>query len=335
MRACRYTGGMRILVLGGTAFVGRHIVEAALARGHAITVFHRGRTNARLWPDVEHRLGDRDGDLAALRDGTWDAVVDTSAYVPRIAARSAELLSERAGLYVFISTVSVYADFQTIGITETAPRATIAGSDLETVNAESYGALKARAERAVAEHFPGRTLRIRPGIVVGPYDYTGRFAYWPRRIGEGGDVLAPGAPDHPLQVIDARDLGAFVVARLEANDPGLYNATGPIVRWGDFLQACIDLTGEKARLRWIADDALQAAGVTGADLPLWVAATPPTAGFYAISSERAVAAGLHTRPLADSIRAALDTGQGKAGMARSRETEFLRRLAETPGVTRV
>lgn len=221
----------------------------------------------------------------------------------------------------------MYADFSSSGLTEKAPRATIANDDLQTVNAETYGALKARAERAVAEHFPGRALLVRPGIVVGPYDYTGRFAYWPRRIGEGGDVLAPGAPDRPLQVIDARDLGAFVVARTEVADAGLYNAAGPTVRWGDFLRQCSDITGQSVRLRWVPDRALTEAGATAADLPLWVTATPGTAGFYAVSSERAVAAGLTYRPLADSIRSALDTGQGKAGMARAREADLLRRLS--------
>jgi len=318
---------MKLLVLGGTAFVGRHIVEAALMRGHALTIFHRGRTNAHVWPELDHRIGDRDADLEALREGTWDAVIDTSAYTPRVAAKSAELLAGRVGHYTFISTVSVYADFATPGITEKAPRATIRAGDLETVNAETYGALKARAERAVAEHFPGKTLLVRPGIVVGPYDYTGRFAYWPRRIAEGGAVLAPGAPERPLQVIDARDLGAFVVGRIEAADAGIYNAAGPVVQWGDFLGACGDVGGHDAQPHWVADAALEQAGATAADLPLWVRATPRTAGFYAISSERAVAAGLQYRPLAASIQAAVDTGQGKAGMSRAREAELLRRVA--------
>lgn len=321
---------MKVLVLGGTAFVGRHIVEAALARGHTVSVFHRGRTNAHLWPDLDHRIGDRDTDLDALREGTWDAVVDTSAYTPRIAAKSAQLLAGRVAHYTFLSTVSVYADFGTPGITEKAPRATIGSGDLETVNAETYGALKARAERVVAEHFPGKTLLVRPGIVVGPYDYTGRFAYWPRRIGAGGDVLAPGAPERPLQVIDARDLGAFVVARIEAAEAGIYNAAGPALRWGDFLQACAEITGAEVHLHWTVDSALEQAGATAADLPLWVPDTPRAAGFYAISSERALAAGLRYRPLGDSIRAALDTGQGKAGMSRAREADLLRRVASAP-----
>ena len=325
---------MKLLILGGTAFVGRHIVHAALARGHAVTVFHRGKTNVDQWPEVEKLRGDRDGDLAALRGRTWDGVIDTSAYTPRVAAQSAQLLAESVCHYAFVSTVSVYADFSRPGITERAPRAVMPDDDLETVRPETYGALKARAERAVAEHFPGKTLIVRPGIIVGPYDYTGRFGYWPRRIAQGGDVLAPGAPSHPLQVIDARDLAAWMIARVEVADAGLYNATGPAepLGWGAFLHECIRVTGAEVRLHWVADKRLADAGVNDGDLPLWAPATPRTAGFHAVSNAKAVAAGLTFRPLADSIAAALEAADGKAphgkvGASRYREAHLLRRLA--------
>lgn len=319
---------MKLLILGGTAFVGRHIVAAALVRGHAVTIFHRGRTNARLFADVETLLGDRDSDMAPLRGGKWDAVVDTSGYVPRIVAKSAALLAGAAAHYMIVSSISVYANFSRAGMAENTPRAVLKDASNETVDAETYGPLKARCERAAAEHFPGRTLAVRPGIIVGPYYYTGRFAYWPRRMAGGGEVLAPGAPDRPLQVIDASDLATWMVARIEAGDASVYNATGPAapLTWGAFLAAAGRASGDAARITWVADETLTAAGVSRADLPLWIAARPETAAFYAVSSAKAQAAGLTYRLLAASLADALASSQGKAGWLRHREAELLRRL---------
>jgi 2'-hydroxyisoflavone reductase len=319
---------MKLLVLGGTAFVGRHIVEAARARGHSVTIFHRGKTNPHVFPDVEKVIGERDGDLAALSGRTWDAVVDTSAYLPRVVDRSARALADRAGHYTFVSTGSVYKDFTAVGMTESAPRAVIAEPLPEVISNETYGAMKARCERAAANHFPGKLLIVRPGIVVGPYDYTGRFAYWPRRILEGGTVLAPGEASRRLQAVDARDLAAWTLARIEVADAGIYNVVGPVApwTWGAFLEECQRVTKTVAELVWAPDSLLQSEGLTGADLPLWVPAAPASAGFYAVSSAKAQAAGLLLRPLGDSIADALASSQGITGMARSREAEVLRRL---------
>jgi 2'-hydroxyisoflavone reductase len=272
---------MKLLVLGGTAFVGRHIVEAARARGHSVTIFHRGKTNPHVFPDVEKVIGERDGDLAALSGRTWDAVVDTSAYLPRVVDRSARALADRAGHYTFVSTGSVYKDFTAVGMTESAPRAVIAEPLPEVISNETYGAMKARCERAAANHFPGKLLIVRPGIVVGPYDYTGRFAYWPRRILEGGTVLAPGEASRRLQAVDARDLAAWTLARIEVADAGIYNVVGPVAlwTWGAFLEECQRVTKTVAELVWAPDSLLQSEGLTGADLPLWVPAAPASAGF--------------------------------------------------------
>lgn len=319
---------MKLLVLGGTAFVGRHIVEAARARGHEVTLFHRGKTNKHVFPDVEKIIGERDSDLGPLAGRSWDAVIDTSAYLPRVVDRSARALADRVGHYTFVSSVSVYKDFSQTGMTESAPRAVIAEPLPETVTAESYGALKARCERAAANHFPGKLLVVRPGIIVGPYDYTGRFAYWPRRMADGGDVLAPGEASHPLQVIDARDLAAWMLGRIEVGEAGLFNAAGPNepLTWGTFLEECQRVTKTAANLVWAPDMLLQGEGLSGADLPLWVPAGPASAGFYTISSAKAQATGLVTRPLGDTLAAVLAGSQGTTGMARAREAELLRRL---------
>ena len=200
---------MKLLVLGGTKFLGRHAVDAALADGHDVTIFTRGQTNPELFPEVEHLQGDRDGDLDALSGGTWDGVVDTSGYVPRIVRQSAELLRDRVGRYVFVSSISVYDDFSE-PLTEASPVAELEDPATEEIM-ENYGALKAACERVVEEIYGDRSARVRAGLIVGPYDPTDRFTYWPRRIALGGEVLGPGDPDAPVQFIDARDLAAWLV----------------------------------------------------------------------------------------------------------------------------
>lgn len=319
---------MNLLILGGTAFVGRHLVEAALSRGHAVTIFHRGKTNPQVFPEVEKLIGERDGDLAALGKRTWDAAIDTSAYLPRLVDKSARALADRVGHYTFVSSVSVYKDFSHVGITENAPRAVIAEPLPEQITAGSYGAMKARCERAAANYFPGRLLVVRPGIVVGPYDYTGRFDYWPQRVADGGTVLAPGSASAPLQIIDGRDLAAWMLSRVKAKEAGLFNATGPAqsLTWGAFLEECRSATRTDATFAWVPDEALTAADVTGADLPLWVPQGADTRGFYAVSSARAEATGLVHRPLAGIVADVLAAPQGKAGLARTREVELLRRF---------
>jgi 2'-hydroxyisoflavone reductase len=290
---------MRLLVLGGTGFVGRHIVECALARGDEVTLFNRGRTAPGLFGDVEVLRGDRAGDLGALRDGgPWEAAIDVTGYRPDEFAASSRLLAERVEHLTFISTISVYRDLSRPGADETAPLAPRPRDG----DWEDYGALKALCERAVQDALPGRALMVRPGIIAGPHDPTNRFSWWIARLARGGRVLAPGAPERPIQLIDARDLAAFVLATTAARVTGVYNAAGSSdLTWGTMLDACARGTG--AELVWVPDSALRAAGLDESQLPLWIAASSTdSAGFMRVDSSRAVAAGLRYRPIAETAR---------------------------------
>src|SRR5689334_6385973 len=209
---------MKLLILGGTIFVGRHLIDAALSRGHEVTIFNRGLHGPDLYPDVEQLRGTREGDLTALQGRQWDAVIDTNGYVPSIVRASAQLLANVVTHYTFISSISVYAEFSHKGMDETAPVGTITAEQIKEAEqvippkkgttarayGPSYGPLKALCEQVAEEMMPGRVLVIRPGLIVGPYDYSDRFTYWPYRLARGGEVLAPGRPDSPVQLIDVR-----------------------------------------------------------------------------------------------------------------------------------
>jgi 2'-hydroxyisoflavone reductase len=292
---------MRLLVLGGSQFVGRHIVEGALARGHTVTLFNRGRTNPGMFPDVEEIHGDRDGGLSALDGRTWDAVIDTSGYLPRVVRQSVEALSGRAGQYVFVSTISVYAQPMAENADESAALATMDDETSEDISAH-YGALKVLCERAV-DSFDGPTLNVRPGMIVGPYDPTDRFTYWIWRIAQGGEVLAPGNPDRPVQFIDARDLAALLLTQTENGATGAVNATGPdhCVTMRDYLEACQRITASDARLTWIPDDFLLDHDVgVFMEMPFWLPDTDNA--LFTVNIDRALAAGLTFRPLDETIR---------------------------------
>ena len=243
---------MRLLVLGGTKFLGRAVVEAALARGDEVTLFNRGQTGTELFPEVEKLRGDRDGDLAALEGREWDAVIDPSGYVPRIVRDSAELLRGSVGHYVFVSSGSVYADPYP-GFDETAPTAELEDPDTEEVMAH-YGALKAACERVVSEVFPDAHTNVRAGLIVGPNDPTGRFTYWPLRVAVGGELLAPAPPERSVQFIDVRDLGEWMVEACDKGHVGTFNATGEQLRFDEFLAACGD-----ADPVWVSDEFLRRA----------------------------------------------------------------------------
>lgn len=295
---------LSILILGGTGHLGPHIVDAARARGHQITLFNRGKTRPGLYPDLEKLHGDRDGKLDALAGRKWDAVVDTSGYVPRLVKASAELLAPNVGQYVFISSVSVYAREDQPGADETAPLATMADPSSEEILA-NYGALKARCEQAAEAALPGRTTNIRPGLIIGPGDMTGRFTHWPTRIADGGEVLAPGDGSTPTQYIDGRDLGAFIVKVIEDRTVGIFNALGPAQRitMKQVLDACNAAGGGKAQLTWVPAAFLAEQGVEAwSEMPMWFDATGETAGFGSASNRRAVAAGLTFRPIEDTAR---------------------------------
>ena len=297
---------MKLLVLGGTIFLGRHLVEAALARGHRVTLFNRGRHNPELFPTVEKLRGERDGDLHALRGRRWDGVIDTSGYLPRAVQASAQTLDGTIDHYTFISTISVYADLSRPGTTEEAPLRTLPDDAPHVLTGETYGPLKAGCERVLAASLPGRALIIRPGLIVGPYDPTGRFTYSPRRIALGGEVLAPGSPDRSIQFIDARDLADWIVRLVEARRTGVFNGTGPAVTltMRQFLEECRRVSGSDSRLAWVDDHFLLQAGVVPwSELPLWIPESPAEPnGFLRVSHDRAIAAGLTSRPLAETIR---------------------------------
>ena len=217
-----------ILMLGGTGFLGPQTVEAALRRGHKVTLFNRGKTRPGLFPDLEKLQGDREkDDLKALEGRKWDAVVDTSANVPRWVKKAAAVLGPNVGHYIYISSISVYADTSKPGIDESAPVATIDDPTTEKIDGRTYGALKALTEKAAETAMPGKVAVVRPGLIVGPEDPSDRFTYWPVRVARGGEVLAPGSPDDPIQLIDVRDLGEFLVRLIEGRTTGVFNALGP------------------------------------------------------------------------------------------------------------
>jgi 2'-hydroxyisoflavone reductase len=290
-----------ILVLGGTGFLGPHVVEYARTRGHTVTLFNRGKTHPGLFPDVEKLQGDRDGKLEALKGRTWDAVVDTSGYVPRIVKMSAELLAPSVKQYIFISTISVYDADKIPNADETAKLLTIPDPTNEVVR-ENYGALKALCEQAAEAAMPGRVANIRPGLIVGPGDPTGRFTHWPTRIAEGGEVLAPGDGTTPTQWIDGRDLGAWVVRMIEDGKTGVYNALGPETRitMKQVLDTCNEVGGNKAQLTWVPADFLAKQGVAPwSDMPMWIDLSE-MAGFGTMQNKRAIAAGLTFRPIKET-----------------------------------
>ncbi|HST36707.1 MAG TPA: SDR family oxidoreductase [Allosphingosinicella sp.] len=295
---------MQILILGGSLFVGRAIAEAALARGHAVTLFNRGLHGQPASPDVEEIRGDRDGGLDGLRGRSWDAVVDTSGYVPRLVRASAELLAANVKLYVFVSSISVYADFSE-PVDERSAIATTADETIEEVTGATYGPLKALSEQAVEQAMPGRGLIIRPGVIVGPHDPTIRFSYWTSRVLDGGEVLAPGEPETPVQFIDVRDLAAWMIRLVEAGQTGTFNATGPeqASTMGALLEACRAAAGNDARFTWVDEAFLAAHGVEpGTHLPLWIPPSRQTYScFFRTGIDRALAAGLAFRPLVETI----------------------------------
>lgn len=298
---------MKILILGGTLFVGRHLVEAALARGHQVTLFNRGKSSTGLFPQAEHLRGDRDGDLSALQGRRWDAVIDVSAYFPRIAEATAELLRDAVDHYTFISTVAVYGGFLDRDLDEDAPLAPLPEGIGEERNLRAYGPLKVACERAIEERFPGRTLVLRPGILVGPHDYTDRLPAWPRRIAQGGEVLAPGRPDRRVQFIDARDLASFAIRMIERQQAGIYNVSGPAedLTMADFLQLCKEVTDSDATFTWVDEAFLQEQmfekmGLSPINSLLLV---PEDTNYYnTISSQKALDQGLTLRPLAETLR---------------------------------
>jgi 2'-hydroxyisoflavone reductase len=303
---------MNLLLLGGTGFVGRHVTEAALERGHAVTILHRGK-RASPRAGIESIRGDRETEIDLVRGRTWDAVVDICAYHPRSVDAASRVLAGACGRYVFVSTISVYADFPAEGADEGAPLAvvddaTVAALDVRepergttsSALGAAYGPLKARCERRVLDTFADRALIVRPGVISGPFDRSGRLAYWVDRIARGGEVLAPGEPDQAVCVIDVRDLCAWMIAAIERGLTGVFNATGESNgTMSRVLHACAERAETRATLTWTDERFLIDQGVTPwRDLPLWLEASESP--FFRVKNARAVAAGLRFRPLAET-----------------------------------
>lgn len=294
---------MKLLILGGTIFLGRHLVTAAQASGHEVTLFNRGKHNPDLFPGVEKLRGDRtvESDLdAAFAGRTWDAVIDTCGYVPRVVGLSAARLADKAQTYCFISSVSVYPDMATPGLTESAPVGTLDDPTAEDVTGETYGPLKALCEQAVERAFPNRALVLRPGLIVGPHDPSDRFTYWPHRISKGGGVLTPDRWEMPAQVIDGRDLAQWTICLLEQKATGTFNAVGPDypLTLGDILMACQAAAQNDARLVRVPEAFLASHNVSGwSELPVWIPASENGDGLGSVSYAKAVGHGLTFRPL--------------------------------------
>jgi 2'-hydroxyisoflavone reductase len=316
---------VKLLVLGGTQFLGRAVVEAALERGHTVTLFNRGETNPDLFAEVEKLRGDRAVD--PIPDGEWTAVIDTSGYVPAVVRRSAEGLRNSVERYLFVSSVSVYAGFSE-GPSEDSERARLPEGhpdDQLLSSYENYGALKALCEDDVIDVYGERAVIIRPGLVVGPHDPTGRFTYWPHRIARGGEFLVPGPPGEQVQFVDARDLGAWMVDLCEARESGAFNATHPGLRWAELVESCLRVTGSGGQPVWIDGDWLaeQAVG-QWMELPLWLYDLE-SVGMLDADVSRALAAGLRFRPLDDTVGGTLELAETTedAGLHPRRERELI------------
>jgi len=350
---------MKLLILGGTRFLGRHLVTAALARGHEVTLFNRGVHPAVDQIGVETICGDRHSDLAQLKGRRWDAVVDTSGYLPRAVRAAAEILSHSVDRYVFISSVSAYADVSVFGIDETAPLATLTSEQLEAANqidssvsasagnyGKMYGGLKALCEQAAEAVMPNRVLIIRPGLIIGPNDYTDRFTYWVQRVAraiEVREVLAPGRPARCVQLIDVRDLAGWTVRMIERKETGIYNANGlpNNLTMEGLLEECKMVSDSDASFTWVSDEfLLQEKVAPWSELPFWMPeeAASHFKGFMFINCEKAVGAGLSFRHLSDTIRDTLTWLEAnrpneelKAGLDRDKEQRLLRKWPPTRG----
>lgn len=331
---------LRLLILGGTGFLGAELTRQARERGWTITLFNRGSTNRGLFPEIEQRQGDRvAGNLASLESGNWDACIDTCGYVPRVVRQSCDLLAGRIDHYQFVSSISVYADPSQPGMDEEAAVGLLDDPDIETIDGTTYGPLKALCEDVTRRAFGDRALIVRPGLIVGPTDRSDRFTYWPVRLAEGGDVLIPDALDQPVQVIDVRDLSEFMLDLAERRSTGVFNATGPEtpLSFAQVLEAC---PNGGSRLYAVPPEYLDEQSVNPwTDLPLWL---PEDGwGMSSIDVRRAVAAGLRFRPLSETAEATLAWWKGldpprepRTGLARSREREVLEE-AQRRGIARL
>ncbi len=327
---------LKILILGGTAFLGPAIVRHARSLGHELTLFTRGRTNVNFFPDIEMLVGDRDGDLEALKGRTWDVCIDTSGYVPRIVTDSARLLADSVGQYIFISTISVFADFTQKGLNESSAVGIMEDETDEKITGLTYGPLKALCEQASDREMHGRSTIIRPGLIVGPMDRSDRFTYWPVRIAKGGEVLTPDGPDIFTQVIDVNDLAMFIVRCAERNITGTYNATSPAEEliMGEIFESCRKVSGSDATFTYVSQEFMEEHEVAAwSDMPVYVPLEGEDAGHPYIDVTKALRQGLTFRPISETIRDTLDWWAAesperkekpmRSGLTSEREQELL------------
>ena len=322
---------MRILILGGTGFIGPHMVREALRRGHEVELFNRGRTNDELFPDLTLYKGDRDNGLGALEGGQWDAVIDNSGYVPRHVEDSARLLASAASHYLFISTISVYGDMSG-PIDEDTATGTLDDESVEEVTGETYGPLKALCERRVIDEFgDARSTILRPTYICGPGDRTDRYTYWPVRTAKGGAMLWPGTPDDDIQIIDVRDLARFTVDCIEQRTGGIFNTVTPkgTFKMGDLLDDCLAVTAADIDPVWVDAEFLNNREVR---LPIWEDPDSDFSPMLTVDGSRAAAAGLKNRPTRETARDTMTwwrslpaerTEALRAGLSAEREAELL------------
>jgi nucleoside-diphosphate-sugar epimerase len=321
---------MNILILGGTVFLGRALVNSALARNHNVTLFNRGIRNPDIFPEVEKLKGDRNGNLESLKGRTFDAVIDTSGHIPGRVRESAELLKDNVGHYTFISSISVYKDFSKNGITEDYPVGEITDGKTDEMTMENYGPLKALCEKAVAEVYGDRALNIRPGLIVGENDWSDRFTYWVHRISQGGRVLAPDAKKGHTQFIDVKDLADWIIGMAEGKKSGLYNATGPDynLTFEKLFGECKKVSGSDAEIVWVSEKFLEDENVAPwTEIPLWVPSEED--GVNNVDVSRAIRDGLKFRLLDDTLKDTLAFDKTRedytlrAGLKMEREKELL------------
>ncbi len=337
---------MKILIIGGTVFLGKHVVEAALSRGHEVTTFSRGLHDDGSFPEVEKLRGDRRADLNPLRGRRWDAVIDTCGYVPSAVGASAQILSDAVEHYTFISSQSVYANYDVKGLDENHVVQELTDEQISEAEAikpdggivavnygAAYGGLKALCERAAEALMPGRTLNVRAGLIVGPDDYSDRFTYWVRRISQGGEVLAPGNQEQPVQLIDVRDLAEWILNMAERREAGTFNATGPDYKltMKEMLETCRSASGSDAQFTWVSEEFLKEAKVNGwSEIPLWMHTEDSIVNFFSVDCSKAINAGLKFRPLMETARATLEwdrtrdpDAELRNGLKRDKEIELL------------
>ncbi|HEX8219163.1 MAG TPA: NAD-dependent epimerase/dehydratase family protein [Chloroflexia bacterium] len=322
----------KLLIIGGTRFLGYYITEDALERGHEVTLFNRGQSAPEAFPQAEHIRGDRDADVDLLAGRQWDAVVDTSGYFPRIVGKSAQLLADAVPHYTFVSSISAYDDTLSPGADEDAPLQTLEDPTVEEVRGDTYGGLKALCEQVVQQAYPHGALIVRPTLIVGPRDFTDRFRYWVRRVAQGGEVLAPATPDRPVQLIDVRDLASWIVSMVESRATGVFNGAGPAqpLTMVGLLDAARGALDSDATFTWVDEQFLLEREVSPwSELPIWV--PEELLAIHQTRNDRALAAGLKIRPLEDTVRATHewmqanpDRSQPLGTLTPEREAELLR-----------